>query len=193
MSRKLILTIGLAGLFCVPAWGLGGSGIGVRGGLVSNYQPGGDPTGARIPNKLNMLGVHSSVSPMPAFLLEASLEYNWKEENLNDPLFGFYRMRVSDYSANAFAKLRVPMGALKPYGGGGVGLHRLVYSVSNSSGLVPKPSDVTKPAYHLLAGMAFAPMPGPIEFFGEYRWTWILTKDRKTEFPTMLVGVTLKL
>ena len=192
MFRKLLLAAGVVGLLFAPAWGFTGSGFGVRGGLVSNYQPGGDPTGARIPKKMNMLGVHSSISPAPLLVLEASLEYNWKEENSTDPLFGSYKMKVSDYSANAFGKLRLPTGALKPYGGGGVGLHRLVYSTSNSINPVPAPNDVTKPAYHLLAGVAFAPLLAPIELFGEYRWTWIFTENKKTQFPMMLAGVTLR-
>jgi opacity protein-like surface antigen len=142
---------------------------------------------------MNMVGVHSSFASASLLVLEASLEYNWKEENSNDPIFGSYKMRINDYSANAFAKLRLPTGTLKPYGGGGVGLHRLVYSVSNSSGLVPVPEDATKPAYHAMAGMAFAPLAAPLEIFGEYRWTWIITDDKKTEFPTFLAGVTLRL
>ncbi len=193
MFRNLLLSIGTAGMLSVPAWGLVGGGFGVRGGLVSNYQPGGDPTGARIPKKMNMIGVHSSFASASLLVLEASLEYNWKEENASDPVFGSYKMRINDYSANAFAKLRLPTGTLKPYGGGGVGLHRLVYSVSNSAGTVLTPNDATKPAYHLLAGMAFAPLAASIEVFGEYRWSWVLTDDKKTEFPTLLAGVTLRL
>ncbi len=193
MIRKLLLSFGMMGLLSVPAWGLVGGGFGVRGGLVSNYQPGGDPTGTRIPKKMNMIGVHSSFASASLLVLEASLEYNWKEENSSDPIFGSYKMRINDYSANAFAKLRLPTGTLKPYGGGGVGLHRLGYSVSNSSGLVPVPEDATKPAYHAMAGMAFAPLAAPLEIFGEYRWTWIITDDKKTEFPTFLAGVTLRL
>ncbi len=194
MSRKLLLTLGAVGLFSVSAWGFVGGGIGVRGGLVSNYQPGGDPTGVRIPKKMNMVGVHSFFSPAPPLALEASLEYNWKEENASDPFFGSYKIKLNDYSANASAKLRpLPTGALKPYGGGGVGLHHLIYDVSNSSGPVPVPDDATKPAYHLMVGMAFAPLLAPIEIFGEYRWTWILTDDKKTEFPTLLAGLTFKI
>ncbi len=193
MIRNLLLFFGVAGMLTVPAWGLVGGGFGVRGGLVSNYQPGGDPTGARIPKKMNMVGVHSSFASASLLLLEASLEYNWTEENQSDPVFGNYKMKINDYSANAFAKLRLPTGALKPYGGGGVGLHRLIYDVSNSSGPVPVPDDATKPAYHLMVGMAFAPLLAPIEIFGEYRWTWILTDDKKTEFPTPLAGLTLKI
>jgi opacity protein-like surface antigen len=193
MFRNLLLTTAAAFLLAAPAWGLIGGGFGVRGGLVSNYQPGGDPTGAQIPKKMNMLGVHSSFSSASLLLLEASLEYNWKEENSSDPIFGSYKTRINDYSANAFAKLRLPTGALKPYGGGGVGLHRLVYSVSNAAGIVLIPDDVTKPAYHALVGMAFAPPVAPVEIFGEYRWTWIETENKRTEFPTFLAGVTLRL
>ena len=193
MFRKLLLACGVAGFLSAPAWGLVGGGFGVRGGLVSNYQPGGDPTGAQFPKKMNMLGIHSNFSSLPALLLEASLEYNWKEENQSDPVFGNYKMRINDYSANAFAKLRLPTGALKPYGGGGVGLHRVAYSVSNASGVVLIPEDETKPAYHAMAGMAFAPMTPFLEIFGEYRWTWVLTDGKKTEFPTFLAGLTLKL
>ena len=193
MFRNLLLSIGAAGLLSVPAWGLVGGGFGVRGGLVSNYQPGGDPTGARLPKKMNMVGVHSSLSSASLLMLEASLEYNWKEENASDPIFGSYKMRINDYSANAFAKLRLPTGALKPYGGAGIGLHRLVYSVSNSAGTVLAPEDATKPAYHAMAGVAFVPPAAPIEIFGEYRWTWIDTDDKITEFPTFLAGVTIRL
>ena len=193
MFRNLLLSIGTAGLLSVPAWGLTGGGFGVRGGLVSNYQAGGSPTGAQFPKKMNMVGVHSNFASASLLMLEASLEYNWKEENQSDPVFGSYKMKINDYSANAFAKLRLPTGALKPYGGGGIGLHRLAYSVSNASGVVLIPEDETKPAYHAMVGMAFAPMAAPLEIFGEYRWTWVVTDDKKTEFPTFLAGVTLKL
>jgi len=193
MMRKMVLTVAGIALISSSAWALLGTGFGVRGGLVSNYQIGGAPPGVPIPKKLTMLGVHTAFSTIPAFVMEGSLEYNWKQEGYSDSTYGNYKLRINDFSANAFAKVRVPMATLKPYVGVGLGFHRLVYSVSNSSGTVPIPDDVTKPAYHALIGAAFAPPLMPFEIFGEYRWTWINTDNKKTKFPTLLAGATLKL
>ena len=193
MIRKGILTLAALLLVTAPAWALLGSGFGVRGGLVSNYQIGGTPPGVPIPKKLTMIGLHSAFSRIPALVVEGSLEYNWKQESYTDPIYGNYRLRLNDFSANAFAKVRFPMAAVKPYLGAGLGLHKLVYSVSNASGTVPIPDDLTRPAYHALAGLAFTPPLMPFEFFGEYRWTWVNSPDKKTKFPTLLAGVTLKM
>ena len=193
MIRKTIMTLGVLFLVSAPAWALLGAGFGVRGGLISNYQIGGTPPGVPVPKKLAMIGVHSAFSRIPAFVVEGSLEYNWKQESYTDPLYGNYKLRINDFSANAFAKVRFPVAALKPYLGAGLGLHKLVYSVSNASGTVPIPDDATKPAYHALLGVAVAPPMLPFEVFGEYRWTWISTPDKTTKFPTLLAGLTLKM
>ena len=193
MIRKTILALGLVCFASAPAWALLGAGFGVRGGLVSNYQIGGTPPGIPIPKKLTMIGVHSAFSRIPALVVEGSLEYNWKQESYNDPIYGNYKLRINDFSANAFAKVRFPVMTLKPYLGVGLGLHKLVYSVSNAAGTVPIPDDLTRPAYHALAGVAFTPPLMPFELFGEYRWTWVNTPDKKTKFPTLLAGVTLKM
>ena len=192
MIRKGVLTLTFVLLATAPAWALLGAGFGVRGGLISNYQIGGTPPGVPIPKKLTMIGVHSAISTIPALVIEGSLEYNWKQESYNDPTYGSYKMRVNDFSANAFAKVRVPMSTVKPYLGAGLGLHKLIYSVSNASGTVPIPDDLTRPAYHALLGLAFTPPLMPFELFGEYRWTWVNTPDKKTKFPTLLAGATLK-
>jgi opacity protein-like surface antigen len=170
-----------------------GTGFGIRGGLISNYQVGGPAPSIPVPKKMTMLGVHSAFSTIPAIVLEGSLEYNWKMENYTDPTYGPYKMRVNDFSANGFAKFRVPLSTLKPFVGAGIGLHRLIYSFSNSSGTVPVPDDVTRPAFHALVGVAVTPPLMPLELFGEYRWTWVNTPDKKTKFPTLLAGMTFKL
>lgn len=193
MIRKAILTVAVLFLVSAPAWALLGAGFGVRGGLVSNYQIGGAPAGVPVPKKLTMIGVHSAFSRIPAFVIEGSLEYNWKQEAYNDPTYGSYKLRINDFSANAFAKVRFPMSTVKPYLGGGLGLHKLVYSISNASGTVPIPDDATKPAYHAMLGLAVSPPMMPFELFGEYRWTWISTPDKTTKFPTLLAGMTIKM
>lgn len=192
--RRILLGVLAFCFAATPAWALLGGGFGVRGGLVSNYQVGGTPPGGvAVPKKLTMAGVHIAFSSIPAVVVEGSLEYNWKVQSYTDPTYGAYKMRINDFSANAFGKIRFPMTTVKPYLGLGIGMHRLVYTVSNSSGTVPIPDDVTRPAYHALLGVAFAPPVMPIEVFGEYRWTWVNTPDKKTKFPTLLAGVTLKL
>lgn len=193
MIRRIILALGLVGLTSAPAWALLGSGFGVRGGLISNYQIGGTPPGVPIPKKLTMLGVHADFSAIPFLLVEGSLEYNWKQQSYSDPTYGSYNLRVNDFSANAFGKIRFPMATFKPYFGAGLGVHRLLYSVSNSSGTVPIPDDLTRPAYHALVGLAFTPPVLPFEFFGEYRWTWVNTPNKTTKFPTLLAGATFKI
>jgi hypothetical protein len=194
MFKRTVLSALALCLFAAPAFALLGGGFGVRGGLVSNYQIGGTPPGIPIPKKLTMLGVHTSLSSVPVLALEASLEYNWKAQSYTDPTYGTYKLRLNDFSANGFAKIRVPVSPMvKPYLGGGLGLHRLVYSVSNSVGTIPIPDDLTRPATHLLLGLAVAPPLMPLEIFGEYRWTWVNTPDKKTKFPTLLAGATLKL
>ncbi len=194
MFKRTVLAALAFCLLATPAFALLGGGFGVRGGLVSNYQIGGTPPGVPIPKKLTMIGVHTAFSSVPVFALEGSLEYNWKVQSYTDPTYGTYRLRLSDFSANAFGKVRVPASpVVKPYLGAGLGLHKLVYSVSNSTGTVPIPEDGTRPAYHALLGLSFSPPLAPVELFGEYRWTWISTPDKKTKFPTLLAGATIKL
>ena len=115
MIRKSVLTLIFVLLATAPAWALLGAGFGVRGGLVSNYQIGGTPPGVPIPNKLTMLGVHAAFSTIPTLVIEGSLEYNWKQQSYTDSIFGNYKLRINDFSANGFAKVRMPMATVKPY------------------------------------------------------------------------------
>ena len=130
----------------------------------------------------------------PVLDLEGSLEYAWKEKQFTY-LSSTYNFRLSDISANATAEYVLPFPVLKPHVGAGLGLHRIAYSVKTPQAPypVPVPGDETKVGYHALVCVTFHPPLFPLEFFGDWRYTWVTTTGKQTRYSTLLAGVTLGL
>ena len=202
LRKKMVLwgsliATGIIGSTSVQA--VAGMGIGVRGGWVNGYKNPAvagqlAPTQASLPKQMQMFGLHVKLGTMPVLDLEGSLEYAWKEKQFTY-LSNTYNFRLSDISANATAEYVLPFPVLKPHVGAGLGLHRVAYSVKSPQTPypVPVPGDETKVGYHALVGVTFHPPLFSLEFFGDWRYTWVTTTGKQTRYSTLLAGVTLGL
>jgi opacity protein-like surface antigen len=197
MKKLFFLWVFMFLFFCNQAWGLTGLGFGVRGGMVRDYKndnlnlvPTQDKDWLK---KMPLVGVHLKIGTLRVVQLEASVEYAWKETEivLND--FTKTEFSVNDLSINATAKYVFAVPVIKPYAGAGLGMHRLVYGISNEDYSVFIPEDQNKMGFHAVGGLLLSLPASPVEFFAEARYTSIQTEGEATRYATILGGLTFNL
>jgi opacity protein-like surface antigen len=204
--KKVLLFLVLLFLFVPSSYALVGLGLGVRAGVVSNYD---NPSlnalfdapfvlkGKKIEN-MNMLGIHFKIGALPVIDLEVSGEYSWKTEEFSFEFRDYMDMadtasgefKIEDYSLNATAKYVFSTPIVKPYVGAGGGLHIIRYS---NPGPGPFFDTQTKPSYHACGGVLLDVPALPLDVFAEGRYTSIQTERKATGFFTWMLGVTLNL
>ena len=196
--KKVLILLGVLVILSSPVYAVTGVGIGVRGGLVSNYtNPGLDNSMFSLDLKqMPMFGGHVVLGFIPVIELEGSAEVAWKKKSF-DIAGTTGDLTLKDFSLNATAKYKFPFPVIKPYIGAGLGWHWLTYSFSlGSAGTVEVPVDENRLGYHGLVGVALKLPALPLEFFAEGRYTHIMTKQEKfdtkaSHYTTILGGVTL--
>jgi len=196
--KKVLILLGVMVLLASPVYAITGVGVGVRGGFVHNYDnPGIDKSPLDLDlSKMPMLGAHVVLGFIPMLDIEGSAEVAWKKKEftyLNEAA----DFTVRDFSLNATAKYKFNfLPVMKPYIGAGLGWHWLTYSTSlDSQPSLIYPVDENRLGYHGVAGISFRFPALPFEFFGEYRYTRILTEQKDldskgTDFTTILGGIT---
>ncbi|MCJ7507986.1 MAG: hypothetical protein MUO85_04555 [candidate division Zixibacteria bacterium] len=209
--KKVFLLLAVFFLLVSPSYALAGLGLGVRAGVVSNYD---NPALKDLPTlkrdwikDMNMVGAHLKIGALPIIDLEISGEYFWQTEDISirvmdyindDTMFVSGEFKVEDYSVNATAKYVFPTSVIKPYLGAGGGLHIINYK-SPIYALPPEytsptiPDTETKPSYHACGGILLDVPVLPLEAFVEGRYTSIQTEKKATGFFTWMLGVTLNL
>ncbi len=210
MKKVIFLLLGFF-LFVSQSQALTGLGLGVRAGVVSDYDNPGLkdlPTLKRDWIKdMNMFGAHLKIGALPIIDLEISGEYFWKTEDISIQIVDYQNpsiydtvsgeFKVEDYSVNATAKYVFSTPVIKPYIGVGGGLHVVAYKFSTvkdeyfgDSGI---PDTQTKPSYHVCGGVLLDVPVLPLEAFAEGRYTSIQTEKKATGFFTWMLGITLNL
>jgi len=203
--KKVLILLGVLGLFASPVYAITGVGVGVRGGFVSNYtNPGLDNSTFSLDLKqMPMFGGHVVLGFLPIIELEGSAEVAWKKKEFaffDSSIASFSKsdLTLRDFSLNITAKYKFNFfPVVKPYVGAGLGWHWLVYTTSSDSKyIIGVPVDENRLGYHGLVGLALKLPALPLEFFAEGRYTHIMTKQEKfdtkaTHYTTILGGVTL--
>ena len=208
MGRKTICLMLFFTLFlamAVPqASGITGLGFGLRGGVIPGLD---DPNTGESVDDLPFIGAHLKVGTLPIIDFEAEVSYAKKK----------YKPKISieiggqdtttavetDYhhlSLNASAKYNLPFSLVmvKPYIGGGIGIHLLgstldiVKTQKITTGKIEPDFSSTKNSFHLLAGLKFHIPMVPFDLFAEGRHTVIQTKP-KTKYSSLYAGFTLNL
>lgn len=184
------------------AWGITGLGIGIRGGMLQNYK---NDNLDSIPSldqdwlkDMPMLGVHLKIGTLGTIHLEASVEYAWKKKEIVLTVPGGGSLTkadfsVNDLSLNGTAKYMFAFPVLKPYLGAGVGIHRLVYGISNESFSAYIPEDQNRMGIHGVGGLVISFPASPLDLMAEVRYTSIQTKNEPTRYTTILAGITFNL
>lgn len=204
MKKVIGLTSVLVILFFSPSHAITGLGIGVKGGIIHNYDnPGLDafPSSLSL-DRMPALGVHFKIGTLPLVDFELSAEYAWKKKNVLvfigvDSLKGDFT--VSDFSLNATGKynfLSIPV--FRPYVGAGAGFHRLIYKL-DIEGLGEQiiiPENESRLGLHLVAGVSLKSAVLPFDIFAEWKYTHIKTRQEEldtasTNYSSIMGGITM--
>ncbi len=190
MRKLTFLSLALALLFVSSSYAVKGIGFGVRGGYVSGYDnPNLVGTNGEI-DKLQMLGAHIQLGFIPVVDAEVSGEYAWKSEN---NIYPGVNLTYGDFSINGSVTYPFPLPVVRPYVGAGLGLHRLVYSWDGTYGSGVLADDETTMSFHGLVGVSLGIPAAPVTFFLEGRYTSLQTDPDKTNYASILGGVTFGL
>jgi opacity protein-like surface antigen len=198
----LVLSIFFLLFLCQEAWSITGLGIGIRGGIIQNYKNDNldsIPTlGQDWLKEMPLVGVHLKIGTLRVIRLEASIEYAWKKKEIalkdlsgNDLVRADFS--IHDLSLNGTAKYVLSVPVLKPYVGAGLGVHRLVYGISNEVYSMYVPEDQNKIGFHGVGGFTISFPASPVELLAEARYTSIRTENEPTRYTTFLAGLTFKL
>jgi hypothetical protein len=200
--KKLPFMLGF--LICsflpIQTFAITGLGIGIRGGLIQNYENSNLnslPTLKDFLKEMPMVGVHLKIGTLRIIHLESSIEYAWKKKSvtLEGPSDAKIKadFTINDFSLNATAKYIFSFPVIKPYAGAGAGLHRLVYKISEGSYSAYLPENQNRLGFHGVGGLLLEFPLLPFELFGEGRYTVIQTKGKATKYTTLLAGLTFNL
>lgn len=195
---KSILVILLVVLLTAPAFALSGISVGVKGGIVRNYEQTGLSLGGFSANKMNLAGGQVRIKTFPMIDVILSGDYAWKTNN-----YDFYGqnfgLKTKDLSFNATLVHSFSLPLVSPYLGAGIGSHHLSFeaiypsSLSLSENGITVPGSETRTGYHLVGGVSVGIPTYPISLSAEYRLNWIDTPGEMTKFNSLTFGVNLSL
>ncbi len=183
------------------AFGVTGMGLGVRAGVVANYDnPDLSFEEARQMDidQLSMVGGHFRISSLPVFTYEVIAEYNWHKKDYS-VLGTDVSVKVRDFMLGLNLKYMFRIPVVTPYIGGGIASHQMTYEFEPSLGsiiggaTVIIPDDGPRFGVHGLAGVMLGFPTSPIEFFVEGRMGKISGDNESTTYSAVYGGVTLKL
>jgi len=202
MTRLTILaTLCLVLFVSTQSFGLTGLGLGVRAGVVANYdnpELSFEEASNMDINQLSMIGGHMRIASLPIFTYEVIAEYSWHNEDYK--VLGVnVSTKVRDFLLGANVKYVFRIPVVKPYVGGGIATHQMTYefdpplgSILDGPGVVI-PEGGPKFGVHGLAGVTLGIPTSPLEFFVEGRIGRISGDDESTRYSAVYGGVTLKL
>lgn len=176
---------------------LTGLGFGLRGGMVSVD----DPNTEESVSGVTMLGAHLKIGTLPILDLELSAEYARKKYDFPVPGVGDKRAeatyRLVSLNGTAKYNFSITPVPIKPYLGGGLGMHFVASTVDlpelQTSVPIDPDFDDSKTGIHGLAGLALSFPLFPLEIFAEGRRVLIFTEDETTSANSLYAGLTLKM
>lgn len=181
------------------AFGVTGMGLGVRAGVVANYDNPDlsfEEAWQMDIDQLSMIGGHFRIASLPVFTYEVIAEYNWHKKDY--PVRGTtVSVKVRDFMLGLNLKYMLRIPVVTPYIGGGIASHQMTYEFEPSLGSVIGdaiiPDDGPRFGVHGLAGVTLGFPTSPIEFFVEGRMGKISGDKESTTYSAVYGGVTLKL
>ncbi|OGC78393.1 MAG: hypothetical protein A2145_01705 [candidate division Zixibacteria bacterium RBG_16_40_9] len=194
--RKLSLFLVGSVLFLLAgsSQAITGLGIGLRGGLVANYDnPALDVNNVDL-KRMQMIGGHLKIGTLKIVDLELSAEYAWKKKkDAFAPVVPNVDVTVGDLSVNGTVKYNFNFPVVRPFVGLGLGWHRLVYSSSGPAGSYTIPDDESTWGWQPVGGVALHFPAVQFEIFLEGRYTSIQTSGKNTNYTSIIGGLTFNL
>jgi opacity protein-like surface antigen len=200
--KKIFFVFVLVSLMTIPAWSITGIKLGVHGGRAigfkynmlnkviselaqENHWIKNSPDKA-----LTQIGGHINADILHLVDISGFADYAWDKTKINSSV----NLKLSDFSYGLSIIKKFGLPFADPYIGAGLAWHKFVYSLEAPGDdiLIALPDDQTRPGYHLLAGVEANIPVFPLSPFAEYRYNWINTKDEKTTFSCLSLGISLK-
>ncbi|MCK4858593.1 MAG: hypothetical protein KAT58_11535, partial [candidate division Zixibacteria bacterium] len=203
--RNFLVVVVLVLLLAPGLFGITGIGIGLKAGIVSDYDAGVD-FGYELPNLKLSDFEFDNLTYFGGFLkfgsriidLELGAEYFWDSKDISITGLGTKEFETKDFSIGATLKYYFDFPLLKPFIGGGVAMHNFTYKYEGDwagySGVtIVIPDDEAYFGYHLVVGGKLALKFLPFDLFVEGKIGKVNTKPDKTDFTVFAGGVTFNL
>lgn len=182
--------------FSAPCQGVSGLGVGVKAGVVSDYENPNLKLSDFKFNKLKFFGAFMKWGSS-SFDLELGAEYYWDSQNFT--LFGDnVEVDARDFYVGATGKYYFAFPVLKPFLGAGLAAHNFTFKYSGPLGeydevTVEIPGDETYLGYHIVAGAKLSIPAFPFELFLEGKIGRVNTSPEKTDFTVVSGGIAFNL
>jgi len=196
MKKLLMLTICL--LFAVPSFAITGISLGLKGGLVTDYNQPGFTIPDQETDNMTLAGLQVRLSSLPMVDVIVTGEYAWRNDSysiLNED----FEVKRHDFLFSASAIYPVKLTPVSPYLGAGLATHSLGYDfvVPESWSLedydIEVPGNETKLGYHLVGGLDFKLPVFPVSANAEFRFNWINTPQEVTKYNSITLGISYSL
>jgi hypothetical protein len=181
-----------------PVFAISGISVGVKGGIVHNYDQAGLSVGDFDVEKMNLLGAQIKIGKIPFVDLILSGDYAWKNDKYDFAGQNF-ELKMHDLSFNATIVHPFKLPVISPYVGGGIGSHHLSFdyfkplSLSLSDNGITIPGAETRIGYHLVVGANIGIPAVPFGIGTEYRLNWIDTPGEVTKYNSFTLGINFNL
>jgi opacity protein-like surface antigen len=197
LFKSLRLTLFLAVLATTAnVFALTGLGLGVKGGVVSNYK---NPNLKLSTYKLSKLKYFAGFVKFggSGFNLEIGAEYYWDKKKL--PLLGqLHEVQAKDFFLTATGKFFLNFPIVRPFIGAGVGAHHFTYTYSGvldeyQNVTITIPGNKTYFGYHIVVGAQLAIAILPFDLFVEGKIGRVNTSGDPTDFTVFCGGIVFNL
>ncbi len=199
MVMKKTFSLLVCLIFCAGGAGaVSGIEIGVKSGLIDNYNQANLNMADYNINQLNMIGGQLYFSRLPLVDLILSGDYSWRERTYTIAGQPFeFKLRDMAVTASLVYPIKLPVAT--PYIGGGIGTHSISYeyirplSLSLADNGIAIPETSTFFGYHALIGAKIDVSTFPVGFFMEARLSRVNSPGEDISFNTYAGGIYLTL
>ena len=186
----------LSALFTVPSRAATSLGLGLKGGVVTDYD---DPNLKLSDFEFDNLKYFGGFLKWGStyFDLELGAEYYWDKTDIE--IVGETRnVEVKDFFAGLTGKYYFDFPLLKPFFGAGVAVHDFTYKYSGPLGQFDEvelviPDNKAYFGYHLVVGAKLAATMLPVDLFLEGKIGKVDTDPEATEYTVVAIGLIFKL
>lgn len=195
-SYLALLALLLCFLLAPVAQAMSGLGIGVKGGVVTDFD---DPNLKLSDFEFDNLKYFGGFLKWGStyFDLELGVEYYWDKSQLS--IVGeTHDAEVKDFFVGLTGKYHFDFPLLKPFFGAGFAVHDFTYKYSGPLGEFDEvelvvPDDEAYFGYHLVVGAKLAATVMPFDLFIEGKMGRVNTDPEDTEFTLVSFGLIFKL
>jgi hypothetical protein len=181
-----------------PAAADSGIEIGIKSGIVDNYNQNDLSMGHYNIDQLNLMGGQIYFSQLPVIDFILAGDYSWRERTYDVAGQGL-EFKLRDFAITASLVYPIKLPIVTPYVGGGIGSHSLSYeylrpiSLSLADNGVVIPETSTFFGYHGIVGAKIDVPAFPVGFFMEGKLSRVNSPGDDISFNSWVGGIYLAL